>query len=109
MHDGVALVALARQRRIVARRPARAPAGFDGDKPRGAGGFALRRAEQVPKTIEHKKSPPKRALLIGGVNSRSFGYIISVVFGLIVNDVRRNPDLVRNFIKRKRRHFAPLT
>ena len=39
-------VALARQRGIVARRPARAPAAFERDQPRGARGFSLRRAEQ---------------------------------------------------------------
>ena len=33
MHDGVLQIALARQRRIVARRPARAPAGFEGEQP----------------------------------------------------------------------------
>jgi hypothetical protein len=44
MHDGVAAIAFARQRRIVARRPARPPAVLDGDQAGGQRRFALRRA-----------------------------------------------------------------
>ncbi len=46
VHDGILHEALARQRRIVARREARAPARLERDDLRGARSFRLRHAEE---------------------------------------------------------------
>jgi hypothetical protein len=46
MHDRVADIALARERRIVARRPARPSAVLERDQPRRARGFGFGRAEE---------------------------------------------------------------
>jgi hypothetical protein len=53
VHDGVADVALARQRRVIARRPAGAAAAFELDELRGSGGFRLRRTQQIDQALKH--------------------------------------------------------
>jgi hypothetical protein len=54
MHHRIGEVALARQRRIVARRPTRTAGRFQRDQPRGARGFDFGGSKQVSKTIEHE-------------------------------------------------------
>ena len=56
MHDGVADIALARQRRVVARRPARAPAALELDELRGARGFGFGRAQKIFRCLNKASS-----------------------------------------------------
>jgi hypothetical protein len=62
MHDGVGDEALARQRRIVARRPPRAARRLELDQPRRARGFSLRRAEQTCNQVFHVEAPNERPI-----------------------------------------------
>jgi len=52
VHDGVGEIALPRQRRIVARRPPRPPAGLEGQHLRRARGLGFGCAEEIFE-IEH--------------------------------------------------------
>jgi hypothetical protein len=65
MHDGVADVTLARQGRIISRRPARMRAALELNQTGGAARLRLGRAQQVLQTIEHAKAPDSRDREIG--------------------------------------------
>ena len=54
VHDRVADEALAGERRVIARRPARPATGFQRDQMRGARGLGFAPAETIEKICEHK-------------------------------------------------------
>ncbi len=71
MHDRIGGKALARERRIVARRPPRAPRRFELDQPRRARGFLLGGAAQTFQAMEHGFVLRKRRRVFGIVSARS--------------------------------------
>src|SRR5215471_209356 len=60
--DGIARIALARERGIVAGRPAWAPSAFHRDQTGRARSLGFGRREEFFQTIEHEKSPLKAGL-----------------------------------------------